>query len=309
MQNSGYEMLALFMRYVFVFLMALILLRSLWWLRKDARQFRKELKQLPDAGLVGELVDVHTGKRYPLMREGELGAGRQNDVRLKGSNVPKHALRFLFVSGKGLQVTPVSRHRVFLDGETVRGSGYALHGTQMEIGTAVLRVRLFAGLDVPRRVLYDEDGDKLDGQDEGPNPFEEAQGFVTEQAWAQKEEENPFADFAADTPAQNPIYGAPMQPYEPYTPVQGQMTPPVQHGMYPPAQQNWQEMPLPQQEYPQMPQNMWDPPPQDMYEQLPGNGYDNMGQQMPQQMPTAQEDLWTQPREPVVRHRRSDRHR
>ena len=45
MQNSGYEMFALFMRYVFVFLMALILLRSLWWLRKDARQFRKELKQ------------------------------------------------------------------------------------------------------------------------------------------------------------------------------------------------------------------------------------------------------------------------
>ena len=305
MQNSGYEMFALFMRYVFVFLMGLILLRSLWWLRKDAWQFRKELKQLPDAGLVGELVDQVNGKRYPLMRDGELGAARSNDVRIRFAGMPKRALRFLFVSGKGLQVTPVSRHRVYLDGEEVHGNGYALHGTQMEIGGMVLRVRLFAGLDVPRRVLYDEDGDKLDGQDEGPNPFEEAQGFVTEPDRNGQKDENPFADFAVD---------APVQEYNPYSPA-GQWMPPVQEhpfdqpmqGMYPPMQQG----------YPPAQENMWYQPGQEMYNQPVDNGYNAAWQEAPQQpmgmpeqpMPEPAENPWAQQREPIVRHRRSDRYR
>jgi hypothetical protein len=60
MSGEAYEILALLMRYVFALIGALIVFRSFIWLRKDARAYRKEMKTLPDAGLVGEIVDLDT---------------------------------------------------------------------------------------------------------------------------------------------------------------------------------------------------------------------------------------------------------
>ncbi len=150
MSSEAYEILALFMRYVFVFIGGLIVWRSFRWLLKDHRAYRREMKSLPDAGLVGEVVNLRTGKALPLPREGTIGASRECDIRIKGSGVERKHARFEFVDGKGLRVVPFRGCKVTLGDNEIRNHGYALHGTQLRLGSALLRVRLFAGLKVPR---------------------------------------------------------------------------------------------------------------------------------------------------------------
>ena len=101
MSGEAYEILALLMRYVFALIGALIVFRSFIWLRKDARAYRKEMKTLPDAGLVGEIVDLNTGKAQPLPREGVIGSARECDIRVKGDGVLRRHARLEFTEGKG----------------------------------------------------------------------------------------------------------------------------------------------------------------------------------------------------------------
>ena len=150
MSSEAYEILELFMRYVFVFIGGLIVWRSFRWLLKDHRAYRREMKSLPDAGLVGVVVNLRTGKALPLPREGTIGASRECDIRIKGSGVERKHARFEFVDGKGLRVVPFRGCKVTLGDNEIRNHGYALHGTQLRLGSALLRVRLFAGLKVPR---------------------------------------------------------------------------------------------------------------------------------------------------------------
>ena len=157
MASEAYELLALFMRYVFVLIGLLVLLRAFRWMRRDARNYRREMRALPDAGLVGEIVDLRTGKSQPLPREGDMGASRECDIHVKGQGVMRHHLRFAFEEGKGVLITPTRRGRTLLGGRELRSPGYALHGTQLQLGQATLRVRLFAGLKVPQPVPYQED--------------------------------------------------------------------------------------------------------------------------------------------------------
>lgn len=220
MAGTGYEIFALFMRYVFVLLGALILLRGLFWLRKDARAWHKEIKNLPDAGLVGELRDMQSDQSYPLPREGVLGKKHSCDIRIKGHLMPGKALTFLFVEGKGLAVTPIGGQNVYLDGEAVRGSkGYALHGTQLEVGGTVMRVRLFAGLNVPKRVLFRPGEDENEAAFDGPSPFEEVAGMFApaENGWMRMPgqlAQNPFMDETVEDETSSGISYAPV--YAPY---------------------------------------------------------------------------------------------
>ena len=166
MSGEAYEILALLMRYVFALIGALIVFRSFIWLRKDARAYKKEMKTLPDAGLVGEIVDLDTGKAQPLPREGVIGSARECDIRVKGDGVLRRHARFEFTEGKGLKIIPARRGLTLLGGVEMRGPGYALHGTQLGIGAHALRVRLFAGLNVPTPVAYPEPDSILDAADE-----------------------------------------------------------------------------------------------------------------------------------------------
>ena len=157
MASEGYELLSLFMRYIFIGLGVLILLRAFRWMRKDSRAYKKQIRALPDAGLVGEMVNLQTGKSQPLPREGIIGSARNCDIRIKGAGVArKHAL-FAFEEGKGMKITPVRRAIVFLAGVELRGSAHALHGTQLQVGDAMLRVRLFTGLNVPHPAQFQMD--------------------------------------------------------------------------------------------------------------------------------------------------------
>ena len=157
MSPQAYELLTMLMRYVFVFIGLMIVWRSLRWLRRDARAYRKELRSLPDAGLVGEMVNLNTGEAQPLPREGVIGSSRECDIRLKGQGVMRNHARFEFEDGKGLKIIPLRRASTLLNGTPLHGSaGYALHGTQLQAGAVPLRVRLFAGLKVPYPVSFPE---------------------------------------------------------------------------------------------------------------------------------------------------------
>ena len=166
MSGEAYEILALLMRYVFALIGVLIVFRSFIWLRKDARAYKKEMLTLPDAGLVGEIVDLDTEKAQPLPREGVIGSARECDIRVKGDGVLRRHARFEFADGKGLKIIPARRGLTLLNGVEMRGPGYALHGTQLGVGPHALRVRLFAGLKVPAPAAYPEPDSILDAADE-----------------------------------------------------------------------------------------------------------------------------------------------
>ena len=156
MSPQAYELISMLMRYVFVLIGLMIVWRSFRWLRRDARAYQKELRSLPDAGLVGEMVNLNTGEAQPLPREGTIGSSRECDIRLKGAGIQRNHARFEFEEGKGLKIIPLRRASMLLNGLALRGPGYALHGTQLQAGNVPLRVRLFAGLKVPYPAAYPE---------------------------------------------------------------------------------------------------------------------------------------------------------
>lgn len=146
-----YELISMGLRYWLVFLAVVVVWRAVRLMQKESRLYRKTLRQLPDAGLVGELVDMETGVAFSLPREGMIGSGRASDVRLSGTK--RRALEVVFRAGYGLRLIPSHRkHSMRLDEEAIPSGGdYALHGSVLEIGGRAYRFRLFEGLDVPER--------------------------------------------------------------------------------------------------------------------------------------------------------------
>ena len=155
MDSQAYQLLSLGARALFVLWLSTIVLRAGLNLIREHRQRKKLLRRLPDAGMVGEMCDMDSGKSYPLPREGVLGSGRGCDIRIRG--LKRRYANFAFVDGKGLLLTPCHyRSDVTLDGQLIRKGGYALHGALMQAGEYQLRIRLFAGLKMPRRAQYAE---------------------------------------------------------------------------------------------------------------------------------------------------------
>ena len=169
MSPQAYELISMLMRYVFVLIGLMIVWRSYRWLRRDARAYRKEMRSLPDAGLVGEMVNLATGEAQPLPREGVIGASRECDIRLKGPGIERNHARFEFEDGKGLKIIPLRRANLLVNGMALRGPAYALHGTQLELGGVPLRVRLFAGLNIPYPAPYAEQDSAVE-EDGGGRP-------------------------------------------------------------------------------------------------------------------------------------------
>lgn len=197
MTSEAYELLAMLMRYVFVGIGVLISWRAYRWLRRDARQYKKEMRNLPDAGLVGEIVNLKTGESQPLPREGLIGSSRACDIRVKEPGVARRHALFAFEEGKGLRVTPHLGNRLLMEGVALKGPAHALHGTQLQLGDAVLRVRLFAGLKVPHPMQFQPDAPaRTDGEEDAPfendtvpSPFDAVPQFAPAQ-----EQEAPAAE-------------------------------------------------------------------------------------------------------------------
>ncbi len=216
-----YEVLSLAMRYFFVFLGLLIVLRSFRWLGKDRKQKHDRLKDLPDAGTIGILTvesggkDLADGLALPVPHEGNLGYLRSCDVVVPVADVANIHLDFAFVNGKGLFIRPRRGCAVTVDDEPIESARDSrehpmIHGSVLEVGQAVLRLGVFAGLDVPAVPVVAPYAD--------PQPAD---------AWSPV------------PPVTPPMYGYPpaQQPYPPYA-APGQMMPPAQQP-YPPYAAPW----------------------------------------------------------------------
>lgn len=183
MPQDLYSIAALACRYWFAFLGVLIVWRSFSWLRKDRRLTHKRLKTLPDAGMIGELVvlqgsyDLPEDSFLPVPREGVLGCQRACDIAVPVGGVARQHLDFVFVDGHGLQVVPRHGLHCMVDGELITNRREAVqfpmrHGSLISVGDAILKLRLFAGLDAPYANEYMPEEPEDFCPDEALPPYE-----------------------------------------------------------------------------------------------------------------------------------------
>ena len=169
---KAYEVLALAMRYFFTMMGVMIVWRSFSWLRKDRRRTHKRLKQLPDAGTIGVFTveqgsdELPEGSIIPVPHEGVLGFLRTCDVVVPVEGVARTHADFTFVDGHGLYIHPRRGCEAQVDGvplENRRDSRRfpMQHGSVLTLGDAVLRLGVFAGLDVKeaRPAMYAPEDD------------------------------------------------------------------------------------------------------------------------------------------------------
>ena len=93
MPTEVYELVALAARIFFTALMLLIVLRAAYGAIEDSRRAARLRRLAPMTGISGELVvlesvgRVHAGMRYPVIREGMIGASNRADVRIRHTSV------------------------------------------------------------------------------------------------------------------------------------------------------------------------------------------------------------------------------
>lgn len=236
MSEDIYEVLSLGMRYWFVLLGLLIVWQAFGWLRRDRREKHRRLRQLPDAGMIGELVvivgsdELPEGTAIAVPREGVLGFLRTCDVVVPVPGVAEHHIDFTFRDGKGLLLRPWRGCTCQVDADELthrtKPSRYPMHhGSRLFVGDAVLRLRVFAGLEVSRHVAYVED----EPQEQPDQPLEPAawqdtpyiyhqhapawqdSGRFNPQAWQQPYQPDPYQQ-----PSYQQDYPQPwQQPYQP----------------------------------------------------------------------------------------------
>ena len=116
MSEEIYEVLSLGMRYWFVLLGGLIVWRAVTWQLKERQARHQRLKQLPDAGLIGEMMVLRGSDELPegtliaMPYEGTLGFLRTSDVVVPVEGVAGQHLDFSFQPHVGLLIYP-RRHR------------------------------------------------------------------------------------------------------------------------------------------------------------------------------------------------------
>ena len=158
MSSDLYEVLSLAARYLFTLLGVLIVLRAFIWLLSDRAEKRRRLRSLPNAGMVGEMVvlsggpDLPAGAVIPVPWEGVLGSVRSCDLCIPCPGVRKRHLSFSFHTGRGLLLHPFSGceasvNQVPLTCGSRESDAPMTHGSLLRIGSVLLRLRLFAGLD------------------------------------------------------------------------------------------------------------------------------------------------------------------
>lgn len=159
MDARFYEVLALAMRYFFTAVGVLIVWRSFSWLMKDRRLKHRRLRQLPDAGTIGVFTVIQGGKHLPegaiipVPHEGVLGYLRTCDTVVPVDGVATMHIDFAFQDGRGLYIYPRRGCEAVVDGMPILsrrdGANTPMqHGSVLEVGQAVLRLGVFAGLNV-----------------------------------------------------------------------------------------------------------------------------------------------------------------
>ena len=244
MSPEAYQAICQVARFIFAFTGVLILIGALAWLIGDKHEQKESRHSSPSAGTVGELV-VITGSRelpaqtwFPVIRDGVLGSVRSCDLVVPCSGVRSHHLDFCWRDGVGLLIRPRSGCEVQVDGISLdcrsdSASAPMIHGSSLTVGSAVLRLHLFAALDhtsASRAVQEPDMSDILPPSEPYADPDVPATdpaAFVPAPASIQ----NPVAFI----PAPMPVCPAPPPPFPVMAPPQDGI--PVPPGM-PPAAEN-----------------------------------------------------------------------
>lgn len=151
-------------RWLFAFFALMLLFFALAWHRSERREHRARFRNLPGAGTVGELVvlsgsdELPPDTWFPVPREGVLGSLRSDDLVIPCPGVRSRHLTFSWQDGTGLVVRPCLGCDVLVDGVPVdRRSGAAeaalVHGSTLQVGSALLRLQLYAALSHTNRTF------------------------------------------------------------------------------------------------------------------------------------------------------------
>ena len=145
-------------RYLFPLLAVCLVFLVLFYILSDARNRRDKVRSLPGSGTVGELIvlsggrDLDANTWFPVPREGVLGSIRSCDLVIPCPGVRTRHLDFSWVDGLGLLLRPRTGCEVMVNGVPVtcrtRAADVPLtHGGILQVGSATLRLHLFAALD------------------------------------------------------------------------------------------------------------------------------------------------------------------
>ena len=155
MSQETYNAVFLASHWLFVFFALMLLLFAFSWHHADRKERKDRFKNLPGAGTIGELVVLSGSNElppdtwFPVPREGILGSLRSCDLVVPCPGVRSQHLDFSWQDGTGLLIRPRVGCEVLVDGVPVsRRGAYAdtplLHGSVLQIGSAVLRLQLFS---------------------------------------------------------------------------------------------------------------------------------------------------------------------
>ena len=145
------------LRYLFPFLALSAVFLILLFILSEARTRREKVRSLPGAGTVGELIvlsgsnelDINTW--FPVPREGVLGSVRSCDLVVPCPGVHAKHLDFSWEDGIGLLIRPRTGCEALINGVPVNCRTAAAlpltHGGILQVGSALLRLHLFAALD------------------------------------------------------------------------------------------------------------------------------------------------------------------
>ena len=157
MSQETYNAVFLASHWLFAFFALMLLLFAFAWHHADRKERKDRFKNLPGAGTIGELVVLSGSNElppdtwFPVPREGILGSLRSCDLVVPCPGVHSQHLDFSWQDGTGLLIRPRAGCEVLIDGVLVsRRGAYAdtplLHGSVLQIGSAVLRLQLFSAL-------------------------------------------------------------------------------------------------------------------------------------------------------------------
>ena len=145
-------------RYLFPLLAVSLFFLVLFYILSESRSRREKVHGLPGTGTVGELVVLSGGDEldvntwFPVPREGVLGSVRSCDLVIPCPGVRTKHLDFSWEDGTGLLIRPRTGCEALVNGMPVtcrsRAADIPLtHGSVLQVGTAMLRLHLFAALD------------------------------------------------------------------------------------------------------------------------------------------------------------------
>ena len=158
MSPELFDVLSLAARYVFALLGILIVLNSFLALLSRHSEHNRRSRRLRNADRVGELVVISgspalpDGSVLPVPWEGILGSVRSCDIVVPASGIRREHLAFSWEPDLGLVIRPLSGCEAMVDSVSLNvrskdSTAPMRHGSFLQVGSALLRLRVLAGLD------------------------------------------------------------------------------------------------------------------------------------------------------------------